>query len=139
MNSQSSSNASGVAYADAHLQLVAGNVNVVTPAALGAIAKSATEAEESGVPRVTQENYFEYHLYTLSRPTTIINNQTKQVTLLVAHSVPIRKTLELRGSPSYRPRYCGSEGARLRSPYGVSKCLSTAATTWRAMSGGSIE
>jgi hypothetical protein len=95
------SNTSGVAYDNARLQLVAGNVNVVNPQVLAGIAKASTEAEGSAVPNVTQENYFEYHLYTLGRPTTIENNQTKQVTLLVAHSVPIRKTLELRGSSSY--------------------------------------
>lgn len=94
------SNTSGVAYENARLQLVAGNVNVVTPQTIGGIAKAAPE-EEAAAPAVSQENYFEYHLYTLERPTTILNNQTKQVTLLVAHSVPIRKTLELRGSPSY--------------------------------------
>jgi hypothetical protein len=50
---------------------------------------------------MSQENYFEYHLYTLGRPTTILDKQTKQVTLLTAHDVPMQKTLELRGSDYY--------------------------------------
>ncbi len=97
------SNGSGESYDDAHLQLVAGNVNIATGDVYAANASSlrtiarvtASQAE------VTQENYFEYHLYTLAKPTTILNNQTKQLTLLSAKNVPLRETLELRGSPDY--------------------------------------
>ena len=53
-----------------------------------------------------QQNFFEYHLYTLTRPTTIADNQTKQISLLSAHSIHTRKTLELRGQSSY---YTSSE------------------------------
>jgi hypothetical protein len=31
---------------------------------------------------MAEESLFEYHLYTLGRPTTIADNQTKQVSLL---------------------------------------------------------
>lgn len=93
-------NQSGTSYDDARVQLVAGNVNVVTPTALKTIAH-VSAANESYSPNAQQENYFEYHLYTLGRRTTIQNNQTKQVTLLAARDVPIRKTLELRGSAYY--------------------------------------
>ena len=92
-------NQSGTTYDDARVQLVAGNVNVVTPTALKTIAR-VTAANAYSV-NAQQENYFEYHLYTLGRRTTIENNQTKQVTLLAARDVPVRKTLELRGSPYY--------------------------------------
>jgi len=37
----------------------------------------------------------------MARPTTILDNETKQLTLLTAQNVPIRETLELRGSPDY--------------------------------------
>jgi len=94
------SNTSGTTYSDAHLQLVAGNVNVAQPLpqtmrVFGAVAARAPQ------PQFTQENFFEYHLYTLGRTTTIANNQTKQVALLNARNVPVHKTLELRGSESY--------------------------------------
>lgn len=97
------SNQSGESYDDARLQLVAGNVNM-PPAevysALKTIARVTSQAS-AALSEVQQENYFEYHLYTLTRPTTVLNNQTKQVTLLTAKGVPIRETLELRGSPDY--------------------------------------
>ncbi len=96
------SNTSGISYEDARLQLMAGNVNVAPQAAASAlktIARAVSRtADEYGV---SQENYFEYHLYTLGHPTTILNNQTKQVVLLTARDVPMRKTLELRGSEYY--------------------------------------
>jgi hypothetical protein len=97
------SNTSGISYENAHLQLVAGNVNVVMPppvTALRTIARVSSDVYSVN-GTVRQENYFEYHLYTLERPTSILNNQTKQVTLLSARGIAVRKTLELRGSPDY--------------------------------------
>jgi hypothetical protein len=64
-----------------------------------------------------RENYFEYHLYTLRRPSTILDKQTKQLTLLSARNVPVLKTLELRGSPDYYRNYQPDLGERL--PIGV--------------------
>jgi len=107
------SNSGGTTFRDAHLQLVAGNVNVAQPPPtrmiMGAIARSVSAA-----PQFTQENYFEYHLYTLQRTTTIANEQTKQVSLLSAHDVPIHKTLELRGSPYYYSSRNGDLGTKLK-------------------------
>ena len=96
------SNTSGAAYQNAHLQLVAGNVNVVQPLAGTEVGVPAgTTSDTYSVNAVRQENYFEYHLYTFGHPTTIRDNQTKQLTLLSARGIPVRKTLELRGSDSY--------------------------------------
>ncbi|MGB8520467.1 MAG: DUF4139 domain-containing protein [Candidatus Tumulicola sp.] len=94
------SNTSGEAYENARLQLVAGNVNVVQSPNVYAL-RTIARVSANATPEVSQENYFEYHLYTLSRPTTILDKQTKQVTLLTAAEIPIRETLELRGSPEY--------------------------------------
>jgi len=66
-----------------------------------------------GNQTVQQENYFEYHLYTLPRTTTIANGQTKQVALLSARNVPIHETLELRGSEVYYSNANADLGAKL--------------------------
>jgi hypothetical protein len=96
------SNTTGESYEDAHVQLVAGNVNVVEPPQMvDRGLRTIARASASLTSNVSQENYFEYHLYTLARPTTVLDNQTKQLTLLNARGVPIRETLELRGSPDY--------------------------------------
>ena len=102
-------NSTGTTYRNARLQLVAGNVNVAPPSnsQLKMIARAAY------APHMQQENFFEYHLYTLDRPTNVANAQTKQVSLLSAASVPVRKTLELRGSDSYYSNAYADLGARL--------------------------
>ena len=103
-------NTTGTTYPNARLQLVAGNVNVAPPNThqLQAIGRVFARA-----PKMEQENFFEYHLYTLDRPTTVANAQTKQVSLLSAAAVPIRKTLELRGSDAYYSNADADLGAKL--------------------------
>lgn len=96
-------NTTGTTYANARLQLVAGNVNVYRAPSRN---EMMTMAAAAPVAKMSQENFFEYHLYTLDRPTTVANAQTKQVSLLSAAGVPVRKTLELRGSDSY---YSGAD------------------------------
>src|SRR3546814_8638376 len=45
--------------------------------------------------------FYEYHLYDLPRPTTIRHNQTKQIRLLEANSVPTERVYLLAGAPWY--------------------------------------
>ncbi|MFN2529076.1 MAG: DUF4139 domain-containing protein [Candidatus Baltobacteraceae bacterium] len=113
------SNTSGVSYDDARLQLVAGNVNVVQPQTLREIGtvRAGTTADVYPANGFSQENYFEYHLYTLLRPTTILDRQTKQIALLQAKNVPVHKSLELRGGPQYYRSAQPDLGDRL--PLGV--------------------
>jgi hypothetical protein len=94
------SNTSGTTYRNARLQLVAGSVNVPARPSPGMLRSIEAVAGKSA-DGFRQENFGDYHLYTLQRPTTIADNQTKQVALLSAHQVPIRKTYELRGESSY--------------------------------------
>jgi hypothetical protein len=108
------SNSSGTSFPNAHLQLVAGNVNVAQPAVAPIDALRAIAAGAVAKRQFTQENYFEYHLYTLGRTTTIGNEQTKQVSLLNARNVPIHKTLELRGSSEYYYNSSGDLGTKLK-------------------------
>ena len=50
---------------------------------------------------MAREQLFEYHLYSLNRPTTLQDNQTKQVALLSAVRVPVRKEYRLAGQDWY--------------------------------------
>ena len=95
-------NKSGTTYRDATLKLVAGDVNRVRPEVfvdyartIGAVASASPE------PQFQEEAFFEYHLYTLERATTVQDNQTKQMSLLSAADIPITKRLVLRGQPHY--------------------------------------
>ena len=108
-------NTSGTAYPNAKLQLVAGDVNRVRDE-MRLAAKSSAMRERAGAaaPAMAQEALFEYHLYTLARPTTIADNQTKQVALLGAQSVPVTKELVLQGSDYYYRSSVGAIGQKLK-------------------------
>jgi hypothetical protein len=85
-------NTSGTTYRNAKLQLVAGTVNRVRQAMDNLMKTKATDMAVLEAAKPMQEQaLFEYHLYTLGRPTTISNNQTKQVELLTGHGIPVSK------------------------------------------------
>jgi hypothetical protein len=94
-------NTSGTSYKNTKLQLVAGDLNRVQE--MPVFAKGIrTEMMSVAAPApMAEESLLEYHLYTLDRPTTIAENQTKQVALLSAFNVPARKELVLRGAEYY--------------------------------------
>jgi len=96
-------NTSGASYKNAKLQLVAGNVNMAQPKLDYARRRNTgvTAAPIVAIDEMAEETLLEYHLYTLERPTTIAENQTKQVALMSASSVPVRKELLLYGDQNY--------------------------------------
>ena len=100
-------NRSGATFRDATLKLVAGDVRRVTPQAPPMYeAMRADIKMAAGAPQFAEESFFEYHLYTLERPTTIKDNQTKQISLLQAAAVPLTKRLLLVGQSGwFRGRY----------------------------------
>ena len=57
--------------------------------------RTRAKAVFSPASSMASESLFEYHLYTLNRPTTIADKQTKQVSLLSAAGVPVAKELLL--------------------------------------------
>jgi hypothetical protein len=71
-------------------------------------------AVAAAAPPMAEESLLEYHLYTLDRPTTIAENQTKQVSLLSAASVPVRKELLLRGTDYYYQSSYGDLGQKMK-------------------------
>lgn len=108
-------NQSGTTYRNALLQLVAGDVNRVREEVRprDSVMMMAT-ASKAAAPQMIEEGLFEYHLYTLQRPTTIRDNQTKQVSLLNATGVPVRKEFRLQGSPYYYRGQQGDLGQKLK-------------------------
>jgi len=83
-------NTSGTSYPNAKLQLVAGDVNRVRRE-MAAGAATAMPMSAGAPAPMAEQALFEYHLYTLGRPTTIAENQTKQVELLTGHAIPVTK------------------------------------------------
>lgn len=97
-------NQSGASYPNARLKLVAGDLNRVVEEqkSFDAIAGRMELANRvaSSAP-FAEQSFFEYHLYSLERPTTIKNQQTKQVSLLSAERIPATKRFVFRGSPQF--------------------------------------
>jgi hypothetical protein len=109
-------NRSGTAYANAKLQLVAGDVNRVRDEMVRAKGevRMAMAAAAPAEP-MSQEALFEYHLYTLNRPTTLADKQTKQVALLGATGVPVTKELLVQGADYYYRSSVGDIGQKLKA------------------------
>jgi hypothetical protein len=93
------SNYSGTTYNNAELKLVAGDVNRVPE--MRGVGGAYPQAMPAPMPEAdagfVEEAFFEYHLYDLQRPTTIRNNQQKQIGLLTAGGVPMKKLMVFDG------------------------------------------
>lgn len=108
-------NQSGAAYPNATLQLVAGDVNRVQGRREADMAVYAMASRaKSEAPQMKEESLFEYHLYSLDRTTTLKENQTKQVALLSATTVPITKEFLLQGQGHYYTSSFGQIGDKLK-------------------------
>ena len=109
-------NTSGTAYRNAKLQLVAGDVNQIQDDRNARMEVMRMKPMTAAAPApMAEESLFEYHLYTLNRPTTLAENQTKQVALLSAANVPARKELVLRGTGYYYQDRHGELGQKLKA------------------------
>jgi hypothetical protein len=96
-------NNSGTAFRNARLQLVAGDLNRV----MQQYAVTAEEADRMVAKKLSTEGRFareafsEYHLYSLGRRTSVMNNETKQISLLNAEAVPVQKLFVVEGQQFY--------------------------------------
>ncbi len=96
-------NKSGATFTDAALKLVAGDVQrAVARREMRDALDLAGKAAAAEAPRqFQQESFFEYHLYSLDGRTTIKQNQTKQISLLDAAEIPIKKEFRFYGASQY--------------------------------------
>lgn len=84
-------NRSGKTYPAARLKLLAGEVHRVEPERRRARLTAEMGRALRERPAFEEKAFSEYHVYTLSKPTTIKDRQTKQIELLVAPGVPFEK------------------------------------------------
>lgn len=96
-------NGCGATFTDAKLKLLAGEVsraerNTMPRGAGGrAMMESAAKAADFG-----EEQFADYHLYTLNRPATVRNNEQKQVSLLEASGITVTKRLVIDAMRNYQ-------------------------------------
>lgn len=111
-------NASGATFEDARLQLVAGDVNRVSDERTYALGGAMARKEMSSDSQFQEQGFFEYHMYTLQRPTSIRDNETKQVSLLEAAGFEVKKEFVLNGQHYYYAGY-NSPGQPIKEKVGV--------------------
>lgn len=91
-------NRSGAAYPDARLKLIAGDVNRVQPNQVMVTARAMELARGADAAGFAEQSFFEFHLYTLGRTTTLPDNSTKQIELFPkVLQVPAKKLLVYAG------------------------------------------
>jgi hypothetical protein len=93
-------NGSGTSFRNARLQLVAGELNRVRQQ-LDQIQMMRAEDRAAAAPKMAEESFSDYHLYTVDRKTTINNSETKQVAMLSGTGVPVTKRYVVDGQPYY--------------------------------------
>ncbi len=113
-------NRSGTAFKNASLQLVAGDLHRVMAQggmdemkALSSVARAMPAA-----PPFQQESFSEYHLYSLNRKTSVLDQESKQISLLNASHFPVRKVYVVNGQ-SYYYRSAAQPGAPVKDPVQV--------------------
>lgn len=96
-------NNSGATFTDAKLKLVAGDVHKAQTSEMDAMKMQRFEGRvaAAAAPQFQEEGLFEYHLYTLERPSTIKNAQTKQIQLLQSEGIRVEKDFILNGGQHY--------------------------------------
>ncbi len=83
-------NQSGKTFRDAKIKLMAGDVNKIQPVGvtrLGGMRAKAMNMAMAEEAVVTEKAFDEFHLYSLARPTTLLDRETKQVEFVRATDV----------------------------------------------------
>jgi len=103
-------NRCGAGFTDAKVKLIAGDVRRITPTR--PVYVLSTDGGALGRGQAAQgfqeKSFFEYHMYTLGRPSTVNANQIKQIELLTASAVPVTKRYVFEPGGRYWHRRYGA-------------------------------
>lgn len=84
-------NMSGKDFENANVKLMAGDVARAMAAEPGIVSRPTAALGLTTAPAVTERAFEEYHLYTLERPTTVLDREIKQVEFVRASNVPAKR------------------------------------------------
>jgi hypothetical protein len=107
-------NMSGKDFENASVKLMAGDVNRAPAEGAGYVVAGNAQAMLAGPPAVTEKAFEEYHLYTLERPTTVLDREVKQVEFLRADGVSAERVYVYDGM-RVDPRFRGWDSYNLRT------------------------
>jgi len=109
-------NNSGTAFHNAKLQLVAGDLNrIPEQGRYRAMEMAANASAAKAAAGFVQENFSEYHLYSLSRRTSVEDKESKQISLLEGSGIPVEKLFVVNGQ-NYYYRNAQNPGSPLKDP-----------------------
>ena len=102
-------NQSGKTFTDAKIKLLAGDVNKIQPGGGGDVgggrrfmAKAMMMDAQVAAPAVTEKSFDEFHLYSIARPTTLHDRETKQVEFVHAEKLFAPTIYVYDGATGYR-------------------------------------
>ena len=113
-------NQTGKTFENARIKLMAGDVNKLQPGMNGRNFAQLEVAGLAGVgvnPPVTEKAFDEYHLYTLERPTTLRDRETKQVEFIHAAGVATKQLYIYDGVKIDPNRYNGWGWENIRNDH----------------------
>src|SRR5579872_2453458 len=115
-------NQSGKTFDDATIKLMAGEVNKIQPQNgmyVTLAAKDSIDARTEG-QQVSEKAFDEYHLYTLPRPVTLHDRETKQVEFIRAAGVKANRVYVYDGAKiAQQYQFWGYEQIRQNREYGT--------------------
>lgn len=112
-------NQTGKTFENAHIKLMAGDVNKLQRGGVNAKNFAAMDASIGGVisPPVSEKAFDEYHLYTLERATTLRDRETKQVEFIHAAGVATKQIYIYDGVRIDSNRYNGWNWDNIRNDH----------------------
>jgi hypothetical protein len=95
-------NQSGKTFENAKIELMAGDVNKIQPRVMRAMTFSMAGSSGGEGPAVTEKAFDEFHLYSIARPTTLHDHETKQVEFVHAEKMFAPTIYVYDGAEGYR-------------------------------------
>ena len=110
-------NQSGKTFENARIKLMAGDVSKIQPGAERFDSAREIGLSKAAAPdaQVTQKAFEDYHLYSLPRPATLRDRETKQVEFIHATQVPSQKVYVYDGMKVDWSRYRGYDMQNMRN------------------------
>jgi len=115
-------NHSGKTFENARIKLLAGDVSKLQPAPMAArmyAAEDKAMLAGAAAPVVREKSFDEFHLYTLERPATLRDNETKQVEFVRATGIQSQRLYVYDGAQTDQYGYYSSEQVRSDPNYGT--------------------
>jgi hypothetical protein len=114
-------NYSGKTFEDARIKLMAGDVSKIQQPTLAGRAYAASQVVEvdAMAPVVREKAFDEFHLYTLQRPTTLRDEETKQVEFVHATGIHAQRLFIYDGAHTDQNAYYNPEQIRQDVNYGT--------------------